>query len=302
MNQEIAQGIRLSERIYKYYTKDEKSIRTDGIFQTALGNQAYPEILKNLLESILHIKIGELTVSAEKNIVITKVNNMMMRFDLYVLYDKNNQVDIEMQNENCYNIIQRLETNVSAIYHNAHKKVNKSQKANRYSKNMKAKAIAFLDYNEFEDGPYHEIARVARNSNGEQISDDIEYHFIQMPKFFEQVKEIKTQEEAWIAYLSNQLNPNELEEVFKMNKNIRDLDKIAKEVIDDDELMGEIDKELIRRANDYTAKVGMFNQGLKEGGKERQIKIAKKMIEAKKSIEEIMEFTELSKEEIEKLM
>ncbi len=57
-----------------------------------------------------------------------------MKFDLYVIYDKKNQVDNEMQNENCYN------------------------------------------------------------------------------------KEI-SKEEAWIAYLSNQLNPEEMEEVFKMNEN-----------------------------------------------------------------------------------
>ena len=298
MQQKNERIIKLPKRKYKYYTKGEKSLRTDGIFQTVLGNYGNTDLLKDLLESILNTKIEELEVSSEKSTMITNVNNMRMRFDLYVVYDKNNQLDIEMQNKNCYNIVQRLETNASALYHDAHKKLKKYEPyRERYSKQIKTKAIAFLDYNEFKDGPYHEIARATRDSNGESISDDIEYHFIQMPKFFEQVKEITNKEEAWIAYLSNQLNPEEMEEVFKMNEKIRDVHKLALEVIDDDELMNAISRELVDRANDYTARRGMYLHGIKEG----QIEIAKKMLEDGKSIEEIMKYTELSKEEIEEL-
>lgn len=307
--------VKIPERKYKYYTEEEKSMRTDGIFQTVFGNSAYPEILKDLLESILDIEIEEIEVSSEKNTMITKVNNMRMRYDLYVMYDKNNLLDIEMQNKNCYNIIQRLETNASALYHDAHKK---GKKNNRYPKNIKTKAIAFLDYNEFKDGPYHEEGRIVRKSNGEEISDDIEYHFIQMPRFFEEVREIKSKKEAWIAYLSNQLNPEEMEEVFKMDENIRKVDELAKEIIEDEELMGEISRELVRRANDYSARVGMFNHGLEEGEKkgkiegeakgkiegkkENQIEVAKELIKIGLPIEKIMQATKLTKEEIEELM
>ena len=298
MQNQNEETIKLQKREYKYYKKGEKSLRTDGVFQTVLGSPVTTDILKDLLESILYIKIEELEVSTEKSTMITNINNMRMRFDLYVIYDKNNQLDIEMQNNNCYNIIQRLETNASALYHDAHKKITKNEQyRNRYSKEIKTKAIAFLDYNEFKDGPYHEVARVTRNSNGESISDDIEYHFIQMPKFFEQVKEITNKEEAWIAYLSNQLNPKEMEEVFKMDEKIRDVHKLALQVIDDDELMNAISRELVDRANDYTAKRGMYLHGIKE----TQQKTAKKMLKMNFTIEQIMEATELSEQEIEEL-
>lgn len=93
--------IKIPKREYQYYTKDEKSMRTDGIFQTVFSNTIYTDLLKDFLESILHNKIEELEVSSEKNTMITKVNNMRMRFDLYVVYDKNNHLDIEIQNRNC---------------------------------------------------------------------------------------------------------------------------------------------------------------------------------------------------------
>lgn len=298
MQKQNEKTIKLQKREYKYYTKGEKSLRTDGVFQTVLGSPVTTDILKDLLESILHTKIEELEVSTEKSTMITNVNNMRMRFDLYVVYDKNNQLDIEMQNNNCYNIIQRLETNASALYHDAHKKLKKHESyRDRYSKEIKTKAIAFLDYNEFKDGPYHEVARVTRNSNGESISDDIEYHFIQMPKFFEQVKEIKNKEEAWIAYLSNQLNSIEMWEVFEMDEKIRDVHKLALQVIEDDELMNAISKELVDRANDYTARRGMYLHGIKE----TQQKTAKKMLEEGCEIDFVAKITNLSKEEIEDL-
>lgn len=291
--------IKIPKREYRYYTKDEKSMRTDGIFQTVFSNTIYTDLLKDFLESILHNKIEELEVSSEKNTMITKVNNMRMRFDLYVVYDKNNHLDIEMQNKNCYNIIRRLETSTSAMYYDAHKK---GKGNNRYYKDIKAIAIAILDYNEFKDGPYHEIARTIRLSNGKEISNDIEYHIIQMPKFFEQIKEIKTSEEAWIAYLSNQLNSEELEEVFKMNKNIRDVDKLAKAVLEDDELMSAIDREGLRRAKIEIDKAGMYNHGIEVGEQKSKIETAKKMLEIGYELEDIIKITGLSREEIEKLV
>ena len=41
---------------------------------------------------------------------------------------------------------------------------------------------------------------------GEPIDDNITYHYIQLPKFLEQTKEIKTKEEQWLAYITNSLN------------------------------------------------------------------------------------------------
>ena len=82
-----------------------------------------------------------------------------------------------------------------------------------------------------------------------------------------------------------------------MDEKIRDVHKLALQVIEDDELMNAISKELVDRANDYTARRGMYLHGIKE----TQQKTAKKMLEKGKSIEEIMELTELSKEEIEEL-
>lgn len=307
-------NLKLENIKYKHFTTNEKSMRTDGIFQTVLGNPAFKEPLKDLLESILGEEIEELKVIPEKNSMITKINQKVVRFDLFVICNKNNYLDIEMQNKNWYNDISRLDYNISALFNETAN--DKGEKIKR-DPSVRAKAIMFLDYNEFEDGPYHEILSRSRESNNEKVTDNLEYHIIQFPKFFEQVKEIKTKKEAWIAYLSNQLNREQLEVLFEMDENIRDLDKLAQDVIDDKELLHEVFYKMRKEVNERLKEQGMYmhmkevgvkqgikegiKQGEKQGEKKSKIEIAKRMLEMGMSIEQIENATELSKEEIEKL-
>ena len=291
---------------YKHFQPNEKSMRTDGIFQTVLGNPAYKKQLKDLLESILGEEVEEIEVIPEKNAMITKISQKVVRFDLFVICNKNNYLDIEMQNKNMYNDIKRLDYSVSAVFHEiAYNKGEKIKKDTEKEDELKAKAIIFLDYNEFEDGPYHEVLIRTRESNNEKVTDNMDYHIIQFPKFFEQVKEIKTKKEAWIAYLSNQLNKNQMEVLFEMDENIRDIDKLAQDVIDDKELLHEVFYKMRKEAIDQIEKQGMYKHGVengeKSGKKKKQIEIAKNLITMGMTVEQIMEATGLSKKEIEEI-
>ena len=162
-----------------------------------------------------------------------------------------------------------------------------------------------MDFNIFGDGPYHEISKMVRESNGEMLSDDIVFHYFQLPKFYKQVKEISTLEEQWMAYLACQLNKEELEELLKMNKNIRDVELMARAILKDEELMRTLDdirlEEIDRKIELGTAYQEGIENGEKSGIKKEKNEIAKEMKKANKPIEEIMKFTGLSKEEVEKL-
>ncbi len=187
-----------------------------------------------------------------------------------------------------------------------------------------------MGYNQFEDGTYHEESEIVKKSNKEILTEDIKYHYIQMPKFIEEVEEIKTREEQWLGYLSCQLNKEELEELFKMNKNIKEVNEIVERVLADKEIQEEIlNRKLIGYTNylkekkkyeDVVAETTKkMNKKLKEQEiennrkleekemennkklKEKEIEIAKKMKEQNIDIEIIMKITGLNKEEIEKI-
>ena len=100
-----------------------------------------------------------------------------------------------MQNKNEYNIRERSYAYAGGIVYNSlHVKED-------YIEIPRTVVIWILGFNLFEDGNYHEIARVKRDFNNEELSEKIEYHYIQLPKFLEQVTEIETKEEQWLAYI-----------------------------------------------------------------------------------------------------
>ena len=193
--------------------------------------------------------------------------------------------------KNEYNIRERSEVYASGIMYNS------LRVSENYLEIPKTVVIWILGFNLFKDGNYHEIARVKRDFNNEELIDKIEYHYIQLPKFLEQVKEIKTKEEQWLAYFTYSLNEDELRELFDMNRSIEEINKIVDIVMTDDDVMNALNERILA---DNLEKLKMA-KAYKDGEKEKQIEIAKKMIESGINDETIVKLTDLSIEEISKL-
>jgi predicted transposase/invertase (TIGR01784 family) len=109
------------------------------------------------------------------------------------------------------------------------------------------------------------------------------------------------------------LSDDEKEELFKMNDKIYDVDEIVKIVMENDDVSDALynavmdrNLEMLKKRKAYEdgIEVGVkqgIEQGKEQGSKENQLKIAKKMLNKNKPIEEIIEFTGLTKEEIENI-
>ena len=276
---------------YKHFKIHERSIRSDDIFKIVFGDNSNTTFLRSLLEAILDTNITDIRVNNEVSLDRDFPDSKLIKVDILAEINKKELINVELQNKNGYNVIKRGQAHASKIYYNSLKR------GQNYNIAKRTIVIWITDFEEFKDGPYHDYSKTIRNSNGEVLSNDIIYHFIQLPKFYKQVKEIKTPEEQWLAYLSCQLNKEELEGLFKMNEKIRDVDAMAKKILEDEELMNAIDR----------IEMAMIDENLKlqyayeNGEKEKSLKIAKAMKKANKPIEEIIQFTGLSKEEVEKL-
>ena len=133
----------------------------------------------------------------------------------------------------------------------------------------------------------------------------MEYHYIQLPKFIETVEEIKTDEEAWIGYISNQLNKEELEEIFKMKRSIEEIDEIVKAVLEDKDVNDELNRRIYNQydklaALQYAEEKGE-KRGEEKGERKKAIQLAKLMLKDGKDIEEIQKYTGLTKEELDEI-
>ena len=274
----------LQKRDYRKYTEDEKSIRNDSIFKIIFGANERSQYLKEFLESILHEKITNIVIRNDVALDKIHADNKQMRLDILAEINNNEKVNIEFQNKNEYNVFERSEVYASGIYYNSLRVGNKYIQAN------KTIVIWLLGFNVFIDGTYHEIARTKRDFNDKELTNNITYHYIQLPKFLEQVEEIKTPEEQWLAYLSGSLNKKEMEELFKMNRSIEEINEIVDIVMTDADVRDALNERILAENLEALKMAKAFKDG--------KIEDAKKMLEEGFDIEKVCKITGLTEEEI----
>ena len=159
--------------------------------------------------------------------------------------------------------------------------------------------INILGYNIFEYKEYISKTAIVLDKHREyEVMDNIQWYYIELPKFREQNPDMNEKINQWIAFIDGERK--ELVEVAE--KKNKTLQKAREEM---NYLTGEEEvKRLaaIRRLTELREKWDMdYNSGLSYAKKEERIKIAKSLIKMEFPIEKIIEATELTKEEIEQL-
>ena len=289
-------------------------VTNDYIFKKIFAKKGNESILKDLLNSILQIKIKSIEVIADANLERQLESNKLGILDLKAKVDEETIVNIEIQIINRYNMIERTLFYWSGLYYNV------LQKGADYKEIKKVIAINILDYNEFDEGPYHEIARLRREYLYKILTDKIEIHFIQIPKFKKQRKDMKTKLDMWMDFIS-QIDEKEVKNAMSKNKEIKKAQEEYEYLTGDEEerRIAFLREKAIRDENsifDAGKDIGFksgeehgIKKGKKEGieiGREQGIEqnkkeIANSMLKEKMPIETIMKVTKLSRKEIEKI-
>ena len=293
-------------------------VTNDYIFKKIFAKKGNESILKDLLNSILQIKIKSIEVIADANLERQLESNKLGILDLKAKVDEETIVNIEIQIINRYNMIERTLFYWSGLYYNV------LQKGADYKEIKKVIAINILDYNEFDEGPYHEIARLRREYLYKILTDKIEIHFIQIPKFKKQRKDMKTKLDMWMDFIS-QIDEKEVKNAMSKNKEIKKAQEeyeyltgdeeerriafLREKAIRDENSIFDAGKDIGRKEGKEEGKKEGIAIGREQGieiGKEQGIKqnkkeIAKSMLKEKMPIETIMKVTKLSREEIEKI-
>ena len=141
-------------------------------------------------------------------------------------------------------------------------------------------------FNIFEEGPYHEKCMIRRAYNDEVLTEDLEMHFIQIPKC--KKEDVKTKLDRWIQFIGN-ISEEGVNIAMKENEQIRKAKEELEYLTGDEEerRLAELREKAIRD------EITNINVNKRE--------IAKKMKRKNMDIKEIIEITGLTKEEIENL-
>lgn len=171
-------------------------------------------------------------------------------------------------------------------------------KGERYKKLKKTIAINLLNFYYLTDEKdWHNIYMLLNTKSYRKLTDHMEIHFAEIPKF--KLKDIRKMRasETWIAYFSGNYDDKELEEL-SMNK------PIMKEVMDFERsfLMDKIQRreyeQREKALRDYYSYMGeSYEQGEEDKAKE----IALNLLRLGANIEMIVEATGLSENEIKNL-
>ena len=306
-------------------TKTEKlPLVIDYVFKRVFAYKGNEDVLADFLESILNVKIEKLEVKNPEMMKNSREEKLGV-LDIKV-ETKENIIDLEMQLEDEENIEEREATYMGKLLSE------QLEVGDEYKKLKKSVVIFITNFNKYETNTYHNIAKMRFEKinkdeyvdmgykEEEQIGNKyIEFHVIELPKFIKKNPGVEKRLEQWLWLIVGR--KEKVEMAVKENKNVKKADKVLERISKDPKereryeaiLKAEfnqkisnqkfMDKGIIEgeaRGKIIGREEGM-KEGRKEGEKQKQIEIAKKMLNKNKPIEEIIEFTGLTKEEIERL-
>ena len=281
----------------------------DVVFQMLFGEVGSEKITQDFLSAILKEKIE--TISLDQNIVLRRElpKGKMGIVDVLAKINDNEFCNVEMQMADKKNMIKRM------LYYWARQYAKEIGKKEEY-KELKRTIVVLIANFEFDKlrelGVHSRWKIIEEERRKIVLTEDLEFNIIEVPKMY---KEKQARDEKLIEWLKFLENPEskEVQGYMKKNENMKEarekLDKMSKD--EKVRRMAELRQKALmdEREAEYTGYSNGLEDGIKQGmkqGLEQGIgkgyrEIAKKMKGKGKDINEIIELTGLSKEEIEKL-
>ena len=299
--------------------KKELSPKNDVIFRRLFGRSKNKGILKDFLEAVLAIRINDVILEKETELMPERINDKLGILDVRAELDDGTMIDIEMQNINQGNIEKRVTYYLNQLY------INDFNKGKTYKELNKAIVIGILNFNYFHDiKEYHTIWKMTEQVKKEKTLNEQEIHFIELPKFLKGKINMDKKLDQWLAFID--YSRKELVKMAEEKNNmVREASEEYEYLTGDEAVQRlaflkrkwELDynsgmeyaKEEgtrigIKEGREKGMKEGMKEgreKGIKEGKKEKQIEIAKNMKKMKIEIDIIVKATGLSKDEVESL-
>ena len=276
----------------------ELQLTNDYIFKRLFSKKGNEDILKDLLEGILEIPIEKVEVMQEVELERVDIKDKLGVLDIKAIINENTTVDIEMQIADEKNMIERTLYYWAGLYYTGLKR------GQDYKLNNKVITINILMYNIFKKEKYHTIATIKEDENNEKITDKLEIHFIELPKFLKSKEKGNRKLRQWLDFICNK-RKGEIEMAVKENE------KIAKASQEWEYLRGD---EAVKRmaflrekwerdwnSGMHSAEEAGIEKGMKKGMEKGIEEVARKMLQEEIDKTIISKVTNLSLDEIEKL-
>ena len=289
----------------------------DYIFKRVFAFEGNESVLKDFLEAILKKDIKKVTIKNPEIIPYEKDAKRGL-LDIKAETDDGTILDVEMQMQD------RKDTQERGIQYLGNMITSQLQVGDDYTKLKKSIVIFITNYNFLERNSYHSVGKMKFDETLEEeyvnmgyeqeeqiASEYIEFHYIELPKYKKKEPSKFTKLDQWMCVFTNRKGEIMLAE--KENKQIKRAMNTLDFISEDPKERERHNSIIMAEYNRLTSEHNFFEAGVKEGiekgiekgkeegKKEEKKETAKAMLKKNIPIETIVEITELTKEEIEKL-
>lgn len=267
------------------------NLKNDVIFTTFFSRKGNEEFLVDFLNALLGIKIEKISIREEVNLEKLCVDEKGGRLDLQAELNDGIIVNIELQIANKHNIEKRTTAYSSRTMSR------NIARGEKYEDIKQVIMVNILDYNLFEYEEYVSNTVTVLDKHREcEVISLIKYCFVELPKFRKQHPDMNNKLNQWLAFLDD-TDRGLIKMAEEKNK------VLQKARIEMNYLTGDAE---VRRLAELREKWEMdrisdLSYAEEKGKKVKAEEIAKKLLKKKVELNEIIEITGLTKEEIEKL-
>ena len=279
------------------------NLKDDIIFKAFFSRKGNEKFLIDFLNSILKIEISKISVQEEVNLEQLSKKEKGGRLDIQAILNDGMIVNIEMQMRDLKNMEQRNDIYEAKTISRHFKRGEDYQKAEEVV------SIYILNYNLFGFEDYIlDTVKVLNKYREYQVNSISKEYYIELPKFRKSNPDMNNKLNQWLAIIDDE-DRGKIEMAKEKNDVIKEAEveityftasEEARYLADMRDLW-ESDRVSELNYEKRIAQKEGREEGRKEGIKEGKIKIARKLLKKKMKIDEIIEITELTREEIEKL-
>ena len=278
----------------------------DYLFKFVFGREERKRITLSFLNAVLGREgEDELTdiAFADREFDPRFSEEKLSRLDIYGVVSDGSKINIEVQLVNYQNMEKRTLYYWSQMYQSL-------RKGEDYENLTRSITINLLNFRLLPQENAHNMYGLYDIASGHRLTEDLEIHFLEIPKFHvKSVKEMKRLEK-WLAYFSNKLDERETEELAMSEAAISEAIRAEQVFMQSDVERWQYEQRE-KALRDYISgmraarRIGLAEgraegraKGLIEGEHHAALRIARMMLAAHKNVAEIEQLCSLSRDEI----
>jgi len=182
----------------------------DVLFKFIFGKDERKQVTIDFLNAVLD-RHGAATIKdiqfQNSEIVPFYDDDKLTRLDIFCVTEEGLQIDVEVQ------IVDKKNMERRTLYYWSQMYLMNLSKGGKYQNLKPSITINILRYNIFPGEPAHSMYSIYNMETKRRLNEDMELHFLEVPKFQKKPVSEMTSVERWLAYFSNKLDPKEMEEL-----------------------------------------------------------------------------------------